>query len=206
MRHIVNSSTNQRYYDYFGVSNSYLFGESVSYNNGTYTKASSYVEGTQYYKKVPTYTLASEYSSTETYYDKTDTYTKATTYVAGTQYYKKSATYGLVKYTLRYGLAVLPKGYFYFYLDLPTGYIAKCKTDMLNQLSNQTGTIYGTDEVLKDVEEGSFVPYTSIITQTVNLEIIVSKGSGADASAWAVSTSDLYTREIEYIGSSWDEE
>lgn len=163
-----------------------------------YVLASTFEENTTYYKKVPTYSIANEYVSTETYYDKTDTYTKATTYVEGTQYYKKSATFGLVKYTLRYNLAVLPKGYFYFYLDLPTGYIARCVTDMENQLSKQTAAI-------KDEEEGSFVPYTSIITQTVNLEIIISRGSGADASAWAVSTSDLYTREVDYVGNSWDE-
>ncbi len=163
-----------------------------------YVLAATFEENTTYYKKVPTYSIANEYVSTETYYDKTDTYTKATTYVEGTQYYKKSATFGLVKYTLRYNLAVLPKGYFYFYLDLPTGYIARCVTDMENQLSKQTAAI-------KDEEEGSFVPYTSIITQTVNLEIIISRGSGADASAWAVSTSDLYTREVDYVGNSWEE-
>ena len=198
------------YSDYKPVSiSSSAFVENMYYyvdTNGDYQLATTYTQGTQYYRQIPTYTLATEYSSSDTYYEKTDTYTKETTYVPGTQYYKKSATFGLVKYTLRYSLAVLPKGYFYFYLDLPTGYVAKCVTDMENQLSKQTSTIYGTTTVLKDEEEGSFVPYTSIITQTVNLDIIISRGSGADASAWAVSTSDLYNRQVTYVGNSWDEE
>ncbi len=94
-------------------------------------------------------------------------------------------------YTLRYDLQTLPQGYFYFFVDLPEGYIAKSYTSMANELD---GDDYETEEA------GSFLPHTSIITQKVNLEIIINKGTEIDNSAWAISTSDIYTIQANYEG------
>ena len=95
-------------------------------------------------------------------------------------------------YTLKYALQTVPKGYFYFYVDLPDGYKALAYTDMANQLN-----ISKTPD--KD-EKGSFLPFTSIITQKVALEIDIHKGSGDEAGAWAISTTDIYTRNATYSG------
>jgi len=95
-------------------------------------------------------------------------------------------------YTLKYALQTVPKGYFYFYVDLPDGYKALAYTDMANQLN-----ITKTPD--KD-EKGSFLPFTSIITQKVALEIDIHKGSGDEAGAWAISTTDIYTRNATYSG------
>nr|MCR5112935.1 hypothetical protein [Acholeplasmatales bacterium] len=103
-----------------------------------------------------------------------------------------SHTYGLVLYTLRIKLKPLPKGYFYFYVDLPNGYVVSATTDMANQIN--TGSVPGS------LEEGSFLPFTSIITKTIYLEFIVSAGSEDDSSVWAVTTSDIYTRKATYAG------
>ena len=105
--------------------------------------------------------------------------------VNGTTYYK---------YRLKFNLQTLPKGYFYFYVDLPDGYTVKVMTDMVNQLD--TSTIPGNKE------EGSFLPYTTIITKTINLVFVVDEGKDADASKWALSTSDIYTRKATYYGDS----
>ena len=49
-------------------------------------------------------------------------------------------------------------------------------------------------------EPGSFLPYSAIITQKVYLEIVVTEGTGSNSSAWAVATSDIYTRDATYDG------
>ena len=95
-------------------------------------------------------------------------------------------------YTLGYDLQTLPGGYFYFYVDLPDGYVAKSYTSMKNRLED-------TDP-MASVEEGAFLPFESIITQKVYLEIIINKGTGVDDSDWAISTSDIYTRDATYDG------
>ena len=104
-----------------------------------------------------------------------------------------SHTNGLVLYKLRFNLQTLPKGYFYFYIDLPDGYVVSATTDMENQLSKQSNEI-------KTKEEGSFLPYTYILTKTIHLEYIVSLGTNEDKSVWAVATSDIYTRQATYKG------
>ncbi len=92
-------------------------------------------------------------------------------------------------YTLRYNLQMLPKGYFSFYLDLPSGFVPTVTTDMANQLD--TSTAPGKDE------EGTFLPFTSIIPKTITLDYYVSVGNyGKDI--WAVKTSNLYTRKATY--------
>ena len=108
----------------------------------------------------------------------------------------KSHTYGLVLYTLRIKLQTLPKGYFYFYIDLPNGYVVTATTDMANQLDKSS------DKVGSSIESGAFLPFSSIITKTVALEFIVKEGTGDDATAWAVTTSDIYTRKATYLGTT----
>ena len=102
-------------------------------------------------------------------------------------------------YTLRFNLQTLPAGYFYFYVDLPDGYEAVAHTDMVNQLIlyNTNGTIKSKDQ-MADVEVGSFLPFTSIITQYVDLEIVINRGTGENSGAWAINTTDIYTRQAEY--------
>ena len=109
---------------------------------------------------------------------------------------QKSHTYGLVLYTLRINLQTLPKGYFYFYIDLPNGYVVTATTDMANQLDKSS------DKITSAVEAGAFLPFSSIITKTVALEFIVKEGTGDDATAWAVTTSDIYTRKATYLGTT----
>ena len=88
-------------------------------------------------------------------------------------------------YTLKFDLQLLPKGYFKFYLDLPSGFVATAKLDMKNQLDTTTSP--GSNE------KGTFLPYTSIIPKTINLEFNVNVGSyGSDI--WGVKTSSLFTR------------
>ena len=105
-------------------------------------------------------------------------------------------------YRLRYDLQSLPHGYFYFYIDLPDGYVATAHTNKVNQLiiyEADGKTVKSRDERYL-TEAGSFLPFSSIITQKVDLEIIVDEGTGEDASAWAVATSDIYTRQAKYEG------
>ncbi len=99
---------------------------------------------------------------------------------------------GLVLYTLKLSMAALPAGYFNFYLDLPNGYGAICYTNKDNELN--TATAPGSSL------EGSYLPHTTIIPITVGLRIIVSELTGESSSVWAVNTSDLYTRQITYMG------
>ena len=101
-------------------------------------------------------------------------------------------TEGLVLYKLRFKLQTLPKGYFYFYIDLPDGYYVTVTTDMENQLSTSSSNI-------QEAEEGSFLPITYIFTKTINLTYIVYEGKGDNKSVWAVATSDIYTRQATYI-------
>ncbi len=107
--------------------------------------------------------------------------------VDGVKYYK---------YRLRYNLQTLPKGYFYFSLDLPTGYSVSVSTDMKNQIDETTSP--GSSE------KGSFLPFTSIITKTIYLQFVVVEGDNKETAAWGVSTSDIYTRNATYTGVTED--
>ena len=99
---------------------------------------------------------------------------------------------GLVKYILKFSMAALPAGYFTFSLDLPNGYGAICYTNKVNELD-------------KTKEPGmsnadAYLPHTTIIPITIGLKIIVSELTEGTASVWAVNTSDLYTRKINFKG------
>ena len=100
------------------------------------------------------------------------------------------------KYLLRIKLQTLPKGYFYFYIDLPDGYTVIAMTDKVNTIDQK--------EEPGSKEEGAYLPYTSIITNTVKLIFVVNEGENTDSSKWAVSTSDIYTRKATYNGDKSD--
>lgn len=109
-------------------------------------------------------------------------------------YGTKTDDSGLVLYQLRvnYSMAAMPAGYFTFYVDLPNGYGAICYTSKENKLDKTTAP--GSSNTK------SFLPHTTIIPITVGLRILVSELTGADTSVWAVNTSDLYTRQVDYKG------
>lgn len=88
-------------------------------------------------------------------------------------------------YSLEYNLQVLPRGYFYFYLNLPEGYV--CEYEIINDRSN---TNDGT------IEEGAYLPPASIVTQKVDIKIIIKEQTGYDSNQtiiWAESTSEVFS-------------
>lgn len=97
---------------------------------------------------------------------------------------------GLILYKIQtgYSLAALPAGYFKFSIDLPNGYGATYTADKQNIISTPTAT-HAADE------EGAFFPKTTIIPITVGMTITISELTGG-SSVWAVSTSNLFTRDI----------
>lgn len=99
---------------------------------------------------------------------------------------------GYIKYELRIKLQTLPKGYFYFYIDLPQGYKVKVRTDMENQLD--TTTAPGSNE------EGSFIPFTSIVPKTIKLEFTVDQGDNAGNGSWGITTTDIISVKATYDG------
>lgn len=103
---------------------------------------------------------------------------------------------GLYKYVLNIKLQTLPKGYFYFYIDLPQGYKVSVKVDMVNQLD--TSTSPGKNE------EGSFLPFTSIVPKTIKLTFTVSEGDNAGNGSWGLTTTDIVTvkAQLEEVSSS----
>ena len=110
---------------------------------------------------------------------------------------KKTLTYNettneyLYLYTLRYKLSTLPKGYFSFYLDLENGYSVIATTSDQNQLVS-------TSEPGKS-EEGTFLPYTSIITRTIKLNFYVNTSNNA-SQVWGVKEGNIFTYKASYIG------
>lgn len=99
---------------------------------------------------------------------------------------------GYIKYELKIKLQTLPKGYFYFYIDLPQGYKVKVRTDMANQLD--TATTPGSNE------GGSFLPFTSIVPKTIKLEFIVDQGDNAGNGSWGITTTDIISVKATYDG------
>lgn len=99
---------------------------------------------------------------------------------------------GYIKYELKIKLQTLPKGYFYFYIDLPQGYKVKVRTDMANQLD--TTTTPGSNE------DGSFLPFTSIVPKTIKLEFIVDQGDNAGNGSWGITTTDIISVKATYDG------
>ncbi len=117
----------------------------------------------------------------KTEYDKTLTYNTDKT---------DSTTYKY-KYTLRYNLSILPKGYFSFYLDLENGYSVYATTSDANQID--------TSKDPGKTEEGTFLPYTSIITRTIKLNFYVKKDTNK-SQIWAVKQGSIFTYKATYLG------
>lgn len=95
------------------------------------------------------------------------------------------------KYTLRYNLSILPKGYFSFYLDLENGYSVYVTTSDANQID--------TSKDPGKTEEGTFLPYTSIITRTIKLNFYVKKDTNK-SQIWAVKQGSIFTYQATYLG------
>lgn len=105
--------------------------------------------------------------------------------------YNETTNEYLYLYTLRYKLSTLPKGYFSFYLDLENGYSVRATTSDQNQLVS-------TSEPGKS-EEGTFLPYTSIITRTIKLNFYVNTTNNA-SQVWGVKEGNIFTYKASYIG------
>ncbi|MBP5242799.1 MAG: hypothetical protein J6Z36_03815, partial [Clostridia bacterium] len=99
------------------------------------------------------------------------------------------------KYFLVKNLQVLPNGYFYFYVDLPSGY--KATYVITNGKANNIATATYADE-----NEGAYVPPSSIVTQTIKVAIIIDHAANDDSSVWAEKISDTYTKQAELV--AWD--
>ncbi|MGM9972179.1 MAG: hypothetical protein ACI35W_07200 [Anaeroplasmataceae bacterium] len=99
---------------------------------------------------------------------------------------------GLKMYTLRYKLQTLPQGYFYFYVSIPSAYVASSYTDKQNQIDSSI-------EPGKS-ESGAFVPYSSIITQNISLSIVITEGENVDSSNWGIKTTESYNALATYKG------
>ncbi len=104
---------------------------------------------------------------------------------------KSDSTTYKYKYTLRYNLSILPKGYFSFYLDLENGYSVYATTSDANQID--------TSKDPGKTEEGTFLPYTSIITRTIKLNFYVKKDTNK-SQIWAVKQGSIFTYKATYLG------
>ncbi len=104
---------------------------------------------------------------------------------------KTDSTTYKYKYTLRYNLSILPKGYFSFYLDLENGYSVYATTSDANQID--------TSKDPGKTEEGTFLPYTSIITRTIKLNFYVKKDTNK-SQIWAVKQGSIFTYKATYLG------
>ena len=104
-------------------------------------------------------------------------------------YVKKAVvdnTNNTITYELKYSIQILPSAYYYFYIDLPGGYVATSEiTDSSKANTNQR----------QDGEDyaDAYLPPASIVVQRVPVTITVTTGTEEDSS-WAIATSDIYTR------------
>ena len=101
-----------------------------------------------------------------------------------------------ITYELVYSIQILPSAYYFFYIDLPGGYEAVVEiTDPTKVFKEGTSADYLGH--IGDYE-GAYLPPSSIVVQRVPLTITVSRGTDED-SAWAIATSDIYTRKATLI-------
>lgn len=83
----------------------------------------------------------------------------------------------------------IPRGYFYFYLDLPAGY--GCEFKVMNNRANTNDN---------PNEEGAYIPPSSFVTQKVVIEIeIVKIETGV---IWAESTAEIFAIPALFTGLS----
>jgi hypothetical protein len=96
-----------------------------------------------------------------------------------------------ITYELIYSIQIMPSAYYYFYIDLPGGYVAEAEiTDPAKVFNPATSTDY-----LGHIAnyKGAYLPPSSLVVQRVPVTITVTRGTEDDA-AWAIATSDIYTR------------
>lgn len=103
-----------------------------------------------------------------------------------------------ITYELIYSLQIMPSAYYYFNIDLPGGYVATAVvTDPNKEFNAELSNDYLAEAGVGSIEdyEGAYLPPSSLVVQRVPLTINVSKGTTSDSSAWAIATSDTYTRQ-----------
>ena len=96
------------------------------------------------------------------------------------------STKGIVydTYVSNYGIQLLPTAYYRFNLDLPSGYVATYKASKVNTYNPETSEIS---------EDGSYLPPSSIVTQTIKITITIERGNVENTSSWGISTSNVTT-------------
>lgn len=99
--------------------------------------------------------------------------------------YARKQTAGV--YKLEYNLQVLPAGYFYFYVDIPGGYVATYEIVTPGKSNQLSGSPYESEN------EGAYVAPSSIVTQKIGLKITIAPGTDEDDSSWGLKTSDSYS-------------
>ena len=87
-------------------------------------------------------------------------------------------------YVSNYGIQLLPTAYYRFNLDLPSGYVATYKASKKNTYNPETSEIS---------EDGSYLPPSSIVTQTIKITITIERGNVENTSSWGISTSNVTT-------------
>ena len=71
-------------------------------------------------------------------------------------------------------------------------------TDKRNRLYTDSSACDNVS--LKEIEEGTYLAPTSIITKKIALAIVITEGDTLDSGVWAVKTSTLYNRQATYGG------
>lgn len=101
-------------------------------------------------------------------------------------------TSGMRRYLSMKNLSILSTGYFYFYVDLPSGY--KVSYVILNKKTNQIES-----SMYQFENPGAYVPPYSIVAQTIKVAFIIEETNDSDSNYWAVKTSDTYTVQAKQI-------
>lgn len=97
-------------------------------------------------------------------------------------------------FTTQYDLAMLPSGYFKFYLELPHGYSVTYTASKENKLTN-------TDTYYED-NKGSYLPPSSVVPQQIELIFNVKETTDISNSLWGEGTTSTVTKEAEYQSST----
>jgi len=108
-------------------------------------------------------------------------------------------TENTITYELVYSITIMPSAYYYFYIDLPGGYVAT--TEITNPAKVFKAGV--SSDYLEHIADypGAYLPPSSLVVQRVPLTITVTRGDSSD-SAWAIATSDIYTRQAVLVVSN----
>ena len=85
-----------------------------------------------------------------------------------------------------YSLQLMPTAYYKFSVDLPSGYVATYTVSKQNT--------YSENPIAK--EAGSYLPPSSLVTQTIKVTIKISEGTTGGGNAWGISTSTVTNVEV----------